>query len=104
MRSITQTISKLYPNSVLSRADGDVYRAWSEVDSTTGEPKADKEITVDKAAVDAEYAKQDYVEKREIAYPTIEEQMDMQYWDSVNGTTTWKDTIAKIKTDFPKPS
>ena len=42
MRSITQTISKLYPNSVLSRADGDVYRAWSEVDSTTGEPKADK--------------------------------------------------------------
>ena len=104
MRSITKTISKLYPNSVLSKADGDVYQAWSEVDEITGEPKADKEITVDKAAVDAEYAKQDYVEKREIAYPTIEEQMDMQYWDSVNGTTTWKDAIAKVKADNPKPS
>ena len=104
MRSITQTISQLYPNSVLSKANGDVYEAWSEVDPITGEPKADKAITVDKAAVDAEYAKQDYVEKREIAYPTIEEQMDMQYWDSVNGTTTWKDAIAKVKADNPKPS
>ena len=41
----------------LSKADGDVYEAWD---------KDGKAITVDKAAVDAEYAKQDYVEKREI--------------------------------------
>ena len=46
----------------------------------------------------------EYKEKREVAYPSIEEQMDMQYWDSVNGTTTWKDAIAKVKTDNPKPS
>ena len=95
MRSITLTISKLYPDSVLSKADGDVYEAWD---------KDGKAITVDKAAVDAEYAKQEYVENREKAYPTIEEQMDMQYWDSVNGTTTWKDAIAKVKADNPKPS
>ena len=95
MRSITKTISQLYPNSVLSKADGDTYEAWD---------KDGNAITVDKAAVDAEYAKQDYIEKREIAYPTIEEQMDMQYWDSVNGTTTWKDAIAKVKSDNPKPS
>ena len=37
-------------------------------------------------------------------YPSLEEQMDMQYWDSVNGTTTWKDAIAKVKSDYPKPS
>ena len=36
-------------------------------------------------------------------YPSIEEQLDMQYWDAVNGTTTWKDAIAKVKTDNPKP-
>ena len=95
MRSITLTISQLYPNSVLSKADGDTYEAWD---------KDGNAITVDKAAVDAEYAKQDYIEKREIAYPTIEEQMDMQYWDSVNGTTTWKDAIAKVKSANPKPS
>ena len=35
-------------------------------------------------------------------YPTISEQLDMQYWDQVNGTTTWKDAIAKVKSDNPK--
>jgi len=39
---------------------------------------------------------------REVAYPSIQEQLDMQYWDSVNGTTTWKDAIAKVKSDNPK--
>ena len=26
----------------------------------------------------------------------------MQYWDAVNGTTTWKDKIAEIKAKYPK--
>ena len=45
-----------------------------------------------------------YIEARVLAYPSIGEQLDMQYWDSVNGTTTWKDAIAKVKSDNPKPS
>jgi hypothetical protein len=40
--------------------------------------------------------------KRIIAYPSISEQLDMQYHDQVDGTTTWKDAITKIKTDNPK--
>jgi hypothetical protein len=28
---------------------------------------------------------------------------DMQYWDSVNGTTTWKDHVAAVKAKYPKP-
>ena len=43
-----------------------------------------------------------YVEQRIYAYPSIEEQLDMQYWDKVNGTTTWEDAIAKVKLDNPK--
>jgi len=46
----------------------------------------------------------DYKEKREQSYPSIQEQFDMQYWDSVNSTTTWKDAIAKVKSDNPKSS
>ena len=46
----------------------------------------------------------DYKQKREDSYPDWQSQMDMQYWDSVNGTTTWKDLITKIKSDNPKPS
>ena len=36
-------------------------------------------------------------------YPTIEEQLDMQYHDAVNSTTTWVDAIAAIKVATPKP-
>ena len=49
------------------------------------------------------YNNTEYQRDRAIAYPSIQEQLDMQYWDSVNGTTTWKDTIAKVKSDNPKP-
>ena len=46
----------------------------------------------------------EYKGKRQTSYPSWQQQMDMQYWDAVNGTTTWKDAIAKIKSDNPKPS
>ena len=47
---------------------------------------------------------EEYKQKREDSYPDWKSQMDMQYWDSINGTTTWKDAIAKVKSDYPKPS
>ena len=44
-----------------------------------------------------------YKVARQSAYASIQDQLDMQYWDSVNGTTTWKDHIAQVKSDNPKP-
>jgi len=44
-----------------------------------------------------------YIQARQEAYGSIADQMDMMYWDQVNGTTTWKDYIAKVKSDNPKP-
>lgn len=38
---------------------------------------------------------------RLLNYPLIEEQLDMIYWDQVNGTTVWKDTISQIKSERP---
>ena len=35
-------------------------------------------------------------------YPSIGDQLDMQYKDLLNGTTTWKDAVAKVKSDNPK--
>ena len=43
-----------------------------------------------------------HVGPRSLAYPTIQDQLDMQYWDKVNSTTTWQDAIAKVKSDNPK--
>ena len=44
-----------------------------------------------------------YIAARQAAYASIPDQLDQQYWDAVNGTTTWKDAIAKVKSDNPKP-
>ena len=40
--------------------------------------------------------------KRRSEYPSWQDQIDMQYWDGINSTTTWADAIAKVKTDNPK--
>ena len=44
-----------------------------------------------------------YIEARQEAYGSVQDQLDMQYWDSVNGTTLWADHIAQVKADNPKP-
>ena len=44
-----------------------------------------------------------YKTARQEAYGSIQDQLDMQYWDGVNGTTTWADHIAQVKSDNPKP-
>lgn len=43
-----------------------------------------------------------YTESRAAEYPSLQEQQDMQYWDAMNGTTTWKDKITEIKNKYPK--
>ena len=44
----------------------------------------------------------DYATLRQQEYPSREEQLDMMYWDKVNGTNTWEDTIQAIKDKYPK--
>ncbi len=44
-----------------------------------------------------------YIQARQEAYGSIGDQLDMQYKDAVNGTTTWKDHVAQVKSDNPKP-
>ena len=43
-----------------------------------------------------------YDDFRRAEYPSREEQFDMMYWDQMNGTTVWQDTIQKIKDKYPK--
>ena len=44
----------------------------------------------------------DYATLRSQEYPSREDQLDMIYWDKVNGTTIWEDTIQQIKDRYPK--
>ncbi|MDD3668906.1 MAG: hypothetical protein PHX68_01255 [Alphaproteobacteria bacterium] len=43
-----------------------------------------------------------YAEKRAAAYPSVTDQLDMMYWDKVNGTDDWRDAVAAVKAAYPK--
>jgi len=44
----------------------------------------------------------DYATLRQQEYPSREEQLDMMYWDRVNNTNIWEETIQTIKEKYPK--
>jgi hypothetical protein len=49
-----------------------------------------------------EYDSQQYARDRASAYPSLQDQADMAYWDRQNGTTTLDDAIAAVKDTYPK--
>jgi len=63
----------------------------------------------DQAIIDLANSKWDtqqfgYVQARQEAYGSVQEQLDMQFWDNQKNTTVWIDHIAQVKSDNPKPS
>ena len=95
--NIIKAILKINPNAKCSLSGEDINNIeWHN--GTTPISKADIEAKM--VEVQADYDAKQY--QRDRVYPSIGEQLDMQYWDSVNGTTTWKDAVAKVKLDNPK--
>ena len=64
--------------------------------------KDNKEVTIDWKKVNAWKDPNEYQYKRADEYPTLQDQLDMQYHDLINDTTTWKDTIKAVKDKYPK--
>jgi len=93
----TDALQSLKPNAewVLR---GDVLEWLDAVQTEPTQSEIDAEIT----RLQAEYDSNQYQRDRATAYPSLQDQADMQYWDAVNGTTTWQDAIAKVKADYPK--
>ena len=96
---IIKAIKKINPNAEVSVSGDDINTiVWEN--GTTPVPVADIEAKI--VEVQAEYDAKQYQRDRATAYPSIQEQLDMQYWDKINGTTNWEDAIAKVKADNPK--
>ena len=98
MTDIIKAIQKINPNAEVSVSGNDINTIqWHN--ETTPISKADIEAKM--VEVQADYDAKQY--QRDRVYPSIQEQLDMQYWDKVNGTTNWEDAVAKVKSDNPKP-
>ena len=59
-------------------------------------------VEYDLAAAQALVAANQYKVERASAYPSIQEQLDLLYWDKVNGTNNWEAAIEAVKAEYPK--
>ena len=85
---------------LFNHGDGVVLESWdvsgiskpSNSDLTAVDSDADKLV-----ALNAVHS------NRKAAYPSLADQLDMQYWDKKNGTNKWVEAVDKVKSDNPKP-
>ena len=91
-----------------TQADAEIDAAKPMYKQVNNERMEFSDSDYDQAKIDLGNSKWDaqqfgYIQARQEAYGSIADQLDMQYWDNVNSSTTWKDHIAKVKSDNPKP-
>jgi hypothetical protein len=65
-------------------------------------PIAKQTILNKQTELQAEYESTQYQRDRAKAYPSIQEQLDLQYWDKINNTDTWEQAINAVKAQYPK--
>ena len=64
---------------------------------------SNEDILAKQAELQADYDAKQYQRDRKKAYPDIGDQLDMQYHDKKDGTTTWEDAVQAVKDAHPKP-
>lgn len=80
---------------------GPYIKEWN-IDSVA-KPTDDQIASYDTAA-DLEERQNAVRATRKAAYGSLEDQMDMMYKDKLNGTTTWNDHVAAVKSANPIPT
>ena len=95
--SIRTAIEQLDPTAGFELTEDNVLLNWNS--SVRSQP-TDEEINEKFEELKADYDSKEHQRLRE--YPPIEEQLDMLYWDRMNGTERWIQAIKSVKDKHPK--
>jgi hypothetical protein len=96
---LEKAIHKINPTAEFTINADDINQiTW--LNGTTPIPA--NEILAKQQELITEYNAKQYQRDRAKEYPSIQEQLDMQYWDKVNGTNKWQDAINAVKQKYPK--
>jgi hypothetical protein len=99
MIDLSKAILAINPNALFSINAEDINQiTWNN--GTTPIPA--NEILAKQQELIAEYNSKQYQRDRAKAYPSIQEQLDLQYWDKINNTDTWEQAINAVKAQYPK--
>jgi len=96
---IIESILKINPNAQVSVNADDINQiTWHN--GTTPIPA--NEILAKQQELITEYNSKQYQRNRAKDYPSLADQLDMQYWDKINGTNKWQQAINAVKQKYPK--
>ena len=99
MTTIIKSILAINPTAQVSVNGEDINKIiWHN--GTTPIPA--NEILAKQQELITEYNSKQYQRDRAKDYPSIQEQLDMQYWDKINGTNKWQQAINAVKQKYPK--
>tara|TARA_R100000353_G_scaffold151324_1_gene109712 strand:- start:828 stop:1145 length:318 start_codon:yes stop_codon:yes gene_type:complete len=100
-----EAIRKAYPSAVTIDDSAGAFDASGNPISLDDSLVTAARTTLNNEAAAIFYQKQRTGEAgtTDTIYASIGDQLDMQYKDAVNGTTTWKDHVAAVKAKYPKP-
>jgi hypothetical protein len=95
--NIANAILEINSSAIFSYTDEDINSiVWGQgttpISTTTIQNKINELQTI--------WDSKAYIDERN--YPSIQEQLDMQYWDKVNNTNNWQNAITAIKNNAPK--
>jgi len=100
MTDIIKAILEINPNAQATVVAEDINQiTW--LNGTTPIPA--NQILAKQQELITEYNSNQYQRDRAKEYPSIQEQLDMQYWDKVNNTNNWQTKVNEIKVKYPKP-
>lgn len=97
--TIPDALLSLKPNCPWT-LNGETYEGLNWMDKNNSQPTKE-EVEAEIARLQAEYDALEYKRKRAESYPDIKDQLDMLYWDKVNGTDNWQNAIEAIKVAYP---
>ena len=99
MTTIIKSILEINPTAQVSISADDINTlVWHN--GTTPIPA--NEILAKQQELIAEYNAKQYQRDRAKEYPSIQEQLDLQYWDKINNTNNWEQAINAVKIKYPK--
>lgn len=97
---IARALHNGWHGSMWRLVDND-YEQLVWLDEEKPAPSLEELKEADKLAI-IEEKKKLYLLNRGQNYPSIQDQLDMMYWDKMNGTSVWQDKITMIKMNHPK--
>ena len=99
MTTIIKSIIAINPTAQVSVSGNDINSIeWHN--GTTPIPA--NEILAKQQELITEYNSNKYQRDRAVDYPSLADQLDMQYWDKINGTNKWQQAINAVKQKYPK--